>query len=315
MAIWTSSSDANPREQELLHRDAAERLASAFPPLLVEAERVAHNIAQGLHGRRRAGIGEAFWQFRRYRPGDMASTIDWRKSARSHRLYIRENEWEAANTMWLWVNPSETMAFKSHLADTTKRERAIILALALGALLVRGGERIGAFGSDVPPSSYRTALRRIAAHFVTPPETDVETEALPPPIALKRFSNIVMFGDFLEPVDEIGDRLAAIGSSDVRGHLVQVMDPAEETLPYSGRKEFKEIGGDLKLTIGRTENLRDNYRKRIAAHRTELRELVRRLGWTLTIHHTDHSPQTALLALYGLLSGHMTHAAERAING
>ncbi len=315
MAIWTSSADADPREQELRHRDAAERLASAFPPLLVEAERVAHNIAQGLHGRRRAGSGEAFWQFRRYRPGDMASTIDWRKSARSDRLYIRENEWEAANTLWLWVNPSDGMEFQSHLSQTTKRERAIILALALGSLLVSGGERIGAFGSDVPPSSYRTALRRIASHFVTPPESDEDAASLPPSITLRRFSNIALFGDFLEPIDEIGDRLAAIGSQDVRGHLVQVLDPAEETLPYVGRKEFKEMAGALKLTIGRTENLRSDYQKRIAAHRVELRELARRLGWTLTVHHTDHPPQTALLALYGLLSGHMTHAAERAING
>ena len=315
MAFWTSSDSADPQEQALRHRDAAERLANAFPPLLVEAERVAQNIAQGLHGRRRAGSGEAFWQFRRYRPGDMAATIDWRKSARSERLYVRENEWEAANTLWFWVNPSTTMSFRSHLANTPKHDRAVVLSLALGSLLVRAGERIGAFGSGLPPSTYRTALRRLAAHFVAPPADDKPPDPLPPPITLRRFSNIVLFSDFLEPVDEIGDRLAAIGSADVRGHLVQVIDPAEETLPYSGRKEFHAMGGDLKLTIGRTENLRRDYQKRMAEHRMELRELVRRLGWTLTVHHTDHSPQTALLALYGLLSGHMTHAAETAING
>lgn len=315
MAFWTSSDGSDPREQALRHRDSAERLASAFPPLLVEAERVAQNISQGLHGRRRAGSGEAFWQFRRYRPGDMASTIDWRKSARSDRLYIRENEWEAANTLWLWVNRSQSMEFKSHLSETTKRDRAIILSLALGSLLVRAGERIGAFGSDFPASSYRTALRRLAAHFTEGPDETGEPASIPPKVTLRRFSNIVLFSDFLEPVEEIGDRLAAIGSHDVRGHLVQVVDPAEETLPYSGRKEFQEMVGNLKLTIGRAENLRSDYQSRVAAHRAELRELVRRLGWTLTVHHTDHSPQTALLALYGLLSGHMTHAAERAING
>lgn len=315
MALWTSSDNSDPREQALRSRDAAERLASAFPPLLVEAERVAQNLSQGLHGRRRAGSGEAFWQFRRYRPGDMASAIDWRKSARSDRLYIRENEWEAANTLWLWVNPTRSMTFRSHLSETSKRDRAIILALALGSLLVRAGERIGAFGSDFPASSYRTALRRIAAHFTELGQADGATESIPPQHTLRRFSNIVLFSDFLEPVEEIGDRLAAIGSHDVRGHLVQVLDPAEETLPYVGRKEFQEMAGDLRLTIGRTENLRGDYQARMAAHRVELRELVRRLGWTLTVHHTDHSPQTALLALYGLLSGHMTHAAEQAING
>lgn len=315
MALWTSASGVDPQEQALRHRDTAERLASAFPPLLVEAERVAHTIAQGLHGRRRAGMGEAFWQFRRYRPGDMASAIDWRKSARSDRLYIRENEWEAANTLWLWVNPTESMAFKSHLVDTTKRDRAILLALALGALLVRAGERIGAFGSDMPASSYRTALRRLAAHFVAAPDESDKSASLPPEISLRRFSNIVMFSDFLDPIDDIAERLAAIGSNEVRGHLIQIMDPAEETLPYAGRKEFQEIAGSLRLTVGRAENLRPDYQKRVREHRLQLRELTRRLGWTLTVHHTDHSPQTALLALHGLLSGHMNHAAEIASNG
>ena len=315
MAFWTSSDGSDPREQALRHRDSAERLASALPPLLVEAERVAQNISQGLHGRRRAGSGEAFWQFRRYRPGDMASTIDWRKSARSDRLYIRENEWEAANTLWLWVNRSSSMEFKSHLSNTTKQDRAIVLSLALGSLLVRAGERIGAFGSGFPASSYRTALRRLAAHFTEVADENDQALSMPPKVTLRRFSNIVLFSDFLEPVEDIGDRLAAIGSHDVRGHLVQIVDPAEETLPYTGRKEFQEMVGNLKLTIGRAENLRTDYQSRVAAHRAELRELVRRLGWTLTVHHTDHSPQTALLALYGLLSGHMTHAAERAING
>ncbi len=302
-------------EQALQFRDTAERLADAFPSLLVEADRVAHTIAQGLHGRRRAGMGEAFWQFRRYRPGDMAGTVDWRKSARSDRLYVRENEWEAANTIWLWTNPTPTMEFKSHLSETTKRDRAIVLALALGSLLITGGERIGAFGTDLPASSYRSALHRLAARLTEHHAPADDEGGLPPAVTLSRFSNIVLFSDFLEPVDAIGDRLATIASRDVRGHLIQVLDPAEETLPYAGRKEFEEIGGSLRLTIGRIENLRGDYQKRMSDHRNELRELARRLGWTLTVHHTDHSPQTALLALYGLLSGHLSQAAATAING
>jgi len=316
MASTPASNSSDARDRAVAYRDVAERLADTFPPLLVEAERVAHTIAQGLHGRRRTGMGEAFWQFRRYRQGDMATSIDWRKSARSDRLYVRETEWEAANTIWLWVNPGDTMDFQSHLSTTTKRDRATVLALALGSLLISAGERIGAFGSDVPASSYRTALTPVANAFAEAQAEPAETRTpLPPSVTLSRFSNIVCFSDFLEPVDVIGDRLATIASRDVRGHLVPVLDPAEETLPYEGRKEFQEIGGSLRLTIGRTENLRASYRKRVDQHRGELLELARRLGWTLTTHHTDHSPQTALLALYGLLSGHMSNAAASAING
>jgi uncharacterized protein (DUF58 family) len=315
MAFAPPQNDQGPHARSLKFRNMAEQLADALPPLLVEADRVAHTIAQGLHGRRRAGTGEAFWQFRRYRQGDMATSIDWRKSARTDRLYVRENEWEAANTIWLWVNPTESMVFRSHLSQTTKRDRALVLSLALGALLLRAGERIGAFGSDRPASSNRSALERVAAELAGTERASEADAALPPPISLTRFSNIVLFGDFLEPVEGIGDRLARIASRDVRGHLVQVLDPAEETLPYAGRKEFQDMLGGLRLTIGRAENLRPAYKERMLEHRTALRELVRRLGWTLTTHHTDHSPQTALLALYGLLSGHLSEAAASAING
>ena len=41
----------------------AELLAERLPPLLVAAERVAMTVAQGVHGRRRVGVGETFWQF------------------------------------------------------------------------------------------------------------------------------------------------------------------------------------------------------------------------------------------------------------
>src|SRR5256714_10721107 len=83
-------------------RDRAEQAAAVLPPLLVAAERVAVTVAQGVHGRRRVGQGETFWQFRQYQPGDAAARIDWRESAKSQRLYVRETEWEAAQSVWLW---------------------------------------------------------------------------------------------------------------------------------------------------------------------------------------------------------------------
>src|SRR5258708_12455810 len=83
-------------------RQRAEQLASVLPPLLVEAERVASTIVQGVHGRRRVGQGEAFWQFRRYQPGDPTSRIDCRQSAPSHAVFLRDNERDAAHTVSLW---------------------------------------------------------------------------------------------------------------------------------------------------------------------------------------------------------------------
>ena len=138
---------------------AAQRLAGAFPPLLLAASRVAASLMQGMHGRRRAGAGEDFWQFRPYATGDSAARIDWRKSARAGAAFIREREWAAPNTLWLWAAGGPGMEWKSKLASTTKRERACLLTLTLGMLAADAGERVGLLGLEAPPGHARDSYR------------------------------------------------------------------------------------------------------------------------------------------------------------
>ena len=135
------------------------RCRASVPPLLNAADRVASTVAQGVHGRRRVGQGDSFWQFRRFVSGDPLSRIDWRQSGKSDRTYVREMEWEAAQTVWFWRDASANMNFKS--GAVTKRMRADLLLLALASLLVRGGERVGFTGMDGAPASSRLALTRM----------------------------------------------------------------------------------------------------------------------------------------------------------
>src|ERR1700681_1422224 len=121
---------------------AGRTLAASMPRLILEARRVAATVNHGLHGRRRAGPGENFWQYRRFMDGEPANRVDWRRSARDDHLYVREREWEAAHTVWVWPDRSASMLFSSKLAEKPKLDRALVLAFALGELLVRGGERI-----------------------------------------------------------------------------------------------------------------------------------------------------------------------------
>src|SRR5947208_4641615 len=135
---------ADPREVEAT-RHAAGRgrsLAATMPRLILEARRVAATVIHGLHGRRRAGSGENFWQYRRFVSGEPASRVDWRRSARDHHLYVREREWEAAHTVWIWPDRSPSMSFASSLGTGSKLDRALVIGFALGHLLVQGGERI-----------------------------------------------------------------------------------------------------------------------------------------------------------------------------
>ena len=86
-------------------------LAASLPRLVLEARRIAANVIHGLHGRRRAGAGESFWQYRRFVSGEPAQRVDWRRSARDDHLYVREQEWEAAHTVWLWPDRSPIDGF------------------------------------------------------------------------------------------------------------------------------------------------------------------------------------------------------------
>jgi uncharacterized protein (DUF58 family) len=290
-------------EHALAPRQRAEQLAATLPPLLVAAERVASVVAQGVHGRRRVGIGETFWQYRRYQPGDAATRIDWRQSAKTAHLFIRENEWEAAESVWLWRDASPSMHYRSHLANTGKVERATLLLLALAVLLVRGSEHIALLGRGRRPSTGGAALNRLVAEL----ERDAANEAsLPPADALPRYSQVVLIGDFLTPVEEIDSLVRHYVGRGVKGHIMQVVDPAEESLPFTGRTRFEGFENEGEMLIGRPEALRDDYIARFAAHRATLADLARAAGWSFVTHHTDRPAQEALLAIYIAMSAQVS---------
>lgn len=284
--------------QALALSDRAAAASRVLPPLLVEAERIAATVILGEHGRKRAGPGESFWQYRPYSFGDSTQRIDWHKSARSDRVFIRENEWEAANTLWVWASPSVSMDFNSHLSAVTKRDRARLVSLAVASLAVRAQERVSALGSPYAPDHARAQLVKIAGWFLKG-----EGAALPSFTRMPRFSSAVMAGDFFEPIADITKSLTPIAAAGVKGHLVQVVDPAEETLPYAGRVEFQEMAGPVKFLSAKAETLRGAYAEKLEAHRAALRDLVNRIGWSFTIHRTDESPTKLLLALHARISG------------
>jgi uncharacterized protein (DUF58 family) len=276
----------------------ARSVAEALPDLLIEASHVASSVTAGWHGRRRAGPGESFWQFRPFNMGEPAKRIDWRRSARDDHLYVREREWEAAHTVWLWADLSPSMAFQSQLAKTSKRDRAVVLMLALADMLAYTGERIGLPGITRPFSDRRAAERIADAltHTGRP-------HALPDTAPVQRFSDVVLISDLLDPIDEIAGWIARVASTGAKGHIVQVLDPIEETFPFGGRVEFHDPERGTRLTTGRAEGWREAYQKRMERHRAEIRDLARRAGWTYVLHHTDHAPAEPLLVLHSSLSG------------
>src|SRR5438552_8061973 len=136
---------------------AALAMADSMPRLILEARRIAATVIHGLHGRRRAGPGENFWQYRRFFSGEPARRVDWRRSARDEHLYVREREWEAAHTVWLWPDRSPSMLFSSPLAHESKLERMLVVTFALAEILVQAGERVGIPGLMQPTGSRKAS--------------------------------------------------------------------------------------------------------------------------------------------------------------
>jgi len=281
------------------------KLAARVPRLILEARRVAATVIHGLHGRRRAGTGENFWQYRRFASGEPSHNVDWRRSARDDHLYVREREWEASHTVWMWIDRSLSMDFNSHLTEWSKLDRALVVSFALAEVLVQGGERVGLPGL-MRPTANRNVIETIAQVIV---HDTGERPSLPPNFSPAAFSEVLMLSDLWSPVAEFRRAIGQLAANGARGHVVQIVDPAEESFPYSGRVEFVDSEGLGSVTAGRAEKWRDDYQALVANHRAALRAEAEHFGWSFTVHRTDRGPTELLFAVHARM-GAGAHAVS-----
>ena len=284
-----------------IRRDAS-TLSARLPSLIIAARRVAQTVRHGVHGRRRAGSGETFWQFRPFISGEPSSRVDWRRSAREERAFVREREWEAAHTVWIWFDRSPSMQFASSLAPVSKLERAALLALAFADLCVRGGERAGLLGLTRPLAAQGVVERFAEAIATDERLRGPSQDPLPPAAPAAPRSMVLLIGDFLSEPERIASAVRAVSAEGAIGELAMVADPIEETYPFEGNTEFLHPAGSLSLLTPRAQSLREAYLERLAAHREAIREICARSGWGMSIHRTDGSPAEVLLALRMRLS-------------
>ncbi|MEX0306398.1 MAG: DUF58 domain-containing protein [Ruegeria sp.] len=281
-------------------RERSEAEASRLPPLLARAEHLAGTVLLGDHGRRRSGLGDDFWQYRPAQIGDSRRLIDHRRSARGDQQYVREREWQIAQSIMLWVDQGASMRFASDKNLPTKADRARLLGLATAILMVRGGERVGLTGTTLPPRRGNAQIIRLAQAWSEDSETDY---APPEHRAMIPHARAVFISDFLGPLDEVELALTKAADRGVRGVLLQVLDPSEESFPYAGRTIFESVGGTARHETLKAADLRDRYLDRLAARKDALTRLCRATGWQMGLHHTGDSAQSALLWLYRALDG------------
>lgn len=281
-------------------RTRAEVEAARLPPLLARADHLAGTVLLGEHGRRRAGLGDDFWQYRPAQPGDSRRMIDHRRSARGDQQFVREREWQIAQSVMLWVDQGASMRFASDDNLPEKADRARLLGLAVAILLVQGGERVGLTGTALPPRRGRNQILRLAEAL----SVDAPEDYAPPEHrAMIPHARAVFISDFMGEMNEVERALTKAADRGVRGVLMQVLDPSEESFPFQGRTIFESVGGTLRHETLKAGELRERYQARLAARRDRLTALCRATGWRLGLHHTGESAQSALLWLYRALDG------------
>jgi MoxR-like ATPase len=285
----------NPRR---LRRDA-EALAAGYPPLLARARRLAANMALGEHGRRQSGHGDEFWQYRVAGHGDGMRDVDWRRSAHSDVHFVRQKEWQVAQSVHLWVDTSRSMDYCSELVTESKGARAQVLGLATAILLLKAGERVGLMQDPAPPKHGNSQINPMALKLARSGRS--AEYGAPPRKHMGRNSRALFISDFLGDWDELLAALQRAAEQNVRGCLVQVLDPTEELFPVTGRRIFESMQGTLSFETMRAQGLRDAYLERLAARRDQLDQLSRKTGWRFLYHSTDQSAQTAMLWIYQAL--------------
>lgn len=275
----------------------AERESAGLPELLLEAEHLASALLLGEHGRRRAGAGADFWQFREADPGDSMGMVDWRRSGRGDSLVIKEREWQSAQTLVISVDRSQSMLFKG-LARERKIDRARLLAIAAAILASRAGERFGLAGGELSASSGRVQVQRLAARMAAEDESDYSA---PGPSDYPRSSRALFISDFLGDWGRIRESAWMAADRGARGALLQILDPAEETFPYDGRSIFESMRGSVRFETLRARNLKREYLERLESLGHRLGELAREIGWSFMRHSAAREAKEALLWIHQAL--------------
>lgn len=271
--------------------------SSGLPEILAQAEKIALNIVPGAHHQRRSGGGDYFWQYREYNQQDRAQDIDWRQSARHDKLYVRQNEWQTPQSILFWCQNDRGMRFRSSKRLHYKIEEAMIITMALAILADKSNEHIRPlYKSDrfTPP-----IILRLAQFLYNECE-----DAMPDISKIKTQKNasFILSGDFLAPIEEFRQSIQQLKHHAPYGVIIQVLDPAELSLPYDGRVIFQNGDGENRQLINHVGSVREDYIKRINAHNNELAAECRKLGIDFVQHISGDDTRKLIMNVQQLLS-------------
>jgi uncharacterized protein (DUF58 family) len=236
------------------------------------------------------GAGTELAQVRPYEPGDDVRRIDWNVTARTRQPHVRLYVAERALVSWLVLDVSPSMHFGT--ADRRKADVAEGVALAVGHLATRRGNRLGVltFGSPgstsfgmMPTRQGRAALLdllRVLRRGVNgegEPGTSLAQALGRARLLARRRASLVVVSDFRGPRDWRPQLLELSRRHHVLA--VEIRDDREQELPDVGELWLidPETGRELRIDTT-ARQLRDRFAAAAAEERDDLARQIRSTG-------------------------------------
>ncbi len=279
------------------------KISAKLPNLLVAAERVAISVMQGVHGRKKTGQGESFWQFREYDSSDSIRDIDWRKSAKSDKIFIKQKEWEASQSIYLWRDSSKSMDYSFGKKIDKKLYIADLILTSLSILLINGGEQVSLLGSDGKKFRTKTAIPELVEYNINNQFPMIENKPLP------SNSNIILIGDFLGDISELDKFLSSLQQRQINIMLIQILDRSEIDLPFLGNVDFHGLEMEEMVKIPDVNAIKEQYKAKINAHNQKLEQLAKKKSVSFIRHMSDENLEKSMQEIYQRLSKNINGGA------
>ena len=274
----------------------AEKLVTIAPDLKIRANKLANTVWEGIHNRNKAGIGDNFWQFKKYEYGDPVHLIDWKKSAKSSSFFIQEQELSTVQNINIWRDSSSSMNYSSRKNLDKKIYIANLITLVLSMIFIKQSEKVKINGSNINYSNSEEAINLISDQLSYIKTNNNNFE--PNIEEIDNGSNCILIGDFLYSTENIEKIIKNLSSRNINGMLIHIIDPAEQKFPFKGRVNFKGVEGENPYLIGNAESVQKEYLKKFKKHSDTIKIITESYKWNYFMHITDQELVELIIKIY-----------------
>ncbi len=204
------------------------------------ARTVVEGFVSGLHQSPYLGFSVDFAEYRQYMPGDDIRRIDWKVFARSDRYYVKEYEGETNTNIYLLLDVSGSMGYRS--ASVSKMEYASYLAASLAYFAQRQKDSVGLVTFDDHlvdklPARCRLGHLNSLLHILDKVKPTAKTEFGRPLQALadtlRKRGIVILISDLYAPPQDVVGSLQHFRFKGNDMLVCHILDPQERHFEFS----------------------------------------------------------------------------------